>query len=176
MTEGSDIRMGLRSTLAIVARQAFRMMLPVSAKRLLLEIDDVFQRVLRADDRADQLQALAFREDQQRPPGKWPLERLLDGDELRRVAALDQRRGFLAADDADCRDRQQNLFADHLAQAGRGPADAHIGDLRNRIAFDLGKLADVRHSLHRFSQTEGRAGQKRTQRFVSQRLSDERGI
>jgi hypothetical protein len=51
---------------------------------------------------------------------------------------LDQAGSFGPIDDIDGRHRQENLLADHLAKAGRRPADPHIGNFSERIALDVG--------------------------------------
>ena len=141
--EGSDMRMVRRSTFAIVARQALRMMFPVSASASCSRSMTSSSECSLSHDRPDEFQALGLRKDQERPPGERPFERLLHGDQLRRVASFHQLGGGCAGHDADGRNRQEHLLADHLAQAGRGAADTHIGDFRKRILFDFGELACV---------------------------------
>ena len=113
------------------------------SQRFLLQIDDILQGMLVADDRADQFEALRFRKNQQRPAGKWPFKGLLHRDELLRVVALDQFRRRLAGYDLDGRDRQQDLLADHLSQAVGGAADPHVGDFGERILLNLGELVRI---------------------------------
>ena len=74
MMEGSDIRIVRRSTLAIVARHAFKMIFPVSASASSSRSITSSSECSVADDRADQFQALSLREDQQRLPGKRAFE------------------------------------------------------------------------------------------------------
>ena len=54
-----------------------------------------------------------------------------------------ERRGGLARDDIDGRDREENLFPDHLAQAVGGAADAYVGDFRKGVMLHARQLADV---------------------------------
>src|SRR5215208_4669734 len=145
-TEGSDIRMVRRNTLAIVARHAFKMTFPVSA-RVLLEIDDIFEGGLVTHDRADELQAVRFGKNQQGFPCERAIERLLHGNQLVRVASFHESRSPLARHDVDGRHREQDTFAHHLTQAVGGAADAHVGKFRKRIMLDARQLTYARVHL-----------------------------
>jgi hypothetical protein len=67
--------------------------------------------------------------------GEGAFKRLLYGDQLRRAVTIDQLGGGGTRNDPDCRHRQEHLLANHLAEAYRSSADAHVSDFSERILF-----------------------------------------
>src|ERR1700733_14089002 len=85
-------------------------------KSFLLQIDDVLQGMLIADNRSHQLEALGFRKDQKRLATEGPFESLLHGDQSLRVIALYKFRRCLTGYNLNRGNRQEYLLTDHLTQ------------------------------------------------------------
>jgi hypothetical protein len=134
----------------MVARQLFSTMLPVSASAS-SSISAASSGEPAAGDGADQGHAVGLGEDQQGTAGEDALEILADRDELAALALPDQGGGALAGHDLDRGDREQDLLADHLAQARGGAADADIDQLRQRVPLQFLERDNVRVIARRTS-------------------------
>ena len=165
-----------RSTLAIVARHAFRMILPVSASASCSRSMTSSSECSSPTIERTSSRLCACGKISRAVPENGPSN---DCCTATRLGALPRSTSWAAAragHDIDGRDRQQNLLADHLAQTGGGAADAHIGDFGKRVLLDVRELACIDSSLLRFLQAKSRAGQKCSKSFIRQRFSDKRGI
>ena len=105
----------------------------------MFELDDLFERQLAAGDGAHQLQALGVGKDEQRPAGDFALEHLVNADQVADFVFAQGRDGAVAAHQRDLRHGQQDLLADHFAQAGGGAIDADIDHFRQGIEFEFGE-------------------------------------
>ena len=121
----------------MVARQPFRMMLPISARASCSSSMISSRLQLAADDGPHQLEALGVREDQQRPAGDVALEHLVDAHEMADLVLAQGPDRRVAAHQVDPGHRQQHLLADHVAQAGGSTADADIDHLGQGVDLEL---------------------------------------
>ena len=126
----------------MVARQPFRMMLPISASASCSSSMISSSVQLAADDGPHQLEALGVREDQQRPAGDVALEHLVDADEVADlvlaqgslIAVSRLTRLTLGTDSSTCSPTMSRKLVG-------GTADADIDHLGQGVDLELGRGA-----------------------------------
>ena len=108
MTTGSDIFNALFRRFAIPT-QLLRINISGFRQRLVLQVNDVFQRQLLAYHRAHQLQAVGFRKNQRRPARERTGKILAYCDQFGIVGLSDQICGRRVGENVHRRHRQQHL-------------------------------------------------------------------
>jgi len=108
-----------------------------------LQVDDVLQRQLLAQDGAHQLQAVGLGKDQERASREGTVKALGNRNQAAVSGLRDDARCVLVGQDIDGGNRQQHFVADNLAQTGRRAPDRNVCDLGDGVTLDVGNLHHV---------------------------------